>query len=478
MTVWRLLLLATGMGALSGPAMAETTADAVQQAAAGNILDTAAILAAARRSAPLLAEAEAAVRAAQARRLGADGAFDPVVDASAETRLSGFYDGRWIDGQVRQPFEDRGGYAYAGYRISGGRFPIYEDERYTNQLGEVRMGAIFALWRDRMIDARRLGRVQADADVALARTDALITAISIQRRALDAHAMWVAAGLRLGIYRDLLRLARERDSGVRRQVREGLVPAILQVENTQAILRREALVADAERGLDVAAARLSLFWRDEAGQPRIPDASLLPGRIAPVPAAPLPPPEGLPDRPDLAALDVRLARAGAQLAQDRNMLQPRLDLKLEASQDIGAIGPGGSSRSGTETKVGVIFSVPLGQRAAQGKLAETEAQLSALSIQRQRIAEDITAQLAAVTTDVVATGRLLQLSEQEAKQAEALAVAERRRLQLGTSDLLRVALREEAAADAEIRVVDAALRKALAHADLAAATADLTVLGL
>jgi hypothetical protein len=51
-------------------------------------------------------------------------------------------------------------------------------------------------------------------------------------------------------------------------------------------------------------------------------------------------------------------------------------------------------------------------------------------------------------------------------------------MQLGTSDLLRVALREEAAADARVREVDAALRQALARAELAAATADLTLLGL
>jgi post-segregation antitoxin (ccd killing protein) len=87
-------------------------------------------------------------------------------------------------------------------------------------------------------------------------------------------------------------------------------------------------------------------------------------------------------------------------------------------------------------------------------------------------------QLAAVSTDVGATAKLLALARDDAVQAEALARAERRRLNLGTSDLLRVALREEGAADARVREVDAALRQALAHAELAAATADLPILGL
>jgi outer membrane protein TolC len=441
-------------------------------------LELADVLAAARRNAPLLVEAEAQARIARARRLAADGAFDSTVDVSAETRLSGTYDGRYVDGRYVQPFSNRGGYAYGGYRLSDGSFPIYEDERFTNQLGEVRLGALFALWRDRAIDERRLARTQADAAITLAETEALIVAIGVQRRALEAHAVWVAAGLRLAAYRDLLAVAREREDGLQRQAREGAVPTILVTENRQAVLRREALVADSERGLEVAAARLSQFWRDADGEPRLPPAARLPARIEVVPAAPLPPGRQLPDRPDIAAVDTRIAQARERLAQDRNALLPRLDLKVEASQDIGPIGEGGPSRSGTETKVGLSFSVPLQRRAAQGKLAETEASIAVLEAQRRRIAEDIGVQLQAVSTDVTAAARLLSLVENEAREAEVLAQAERRRMQLGSSDLLRVALREEAAADARVRQVDAALRRALAHAELAAATADLRLLGL
>jgi outer membrane protein TolC len=446
--------------------------------ASADPLELAEVLAAARRNAPLLVEADAQTRAAQARRLTADGAFDTAVEASVETRLSGFYDGRYLESNVVQPFSNRGGYAYGGYRLSGGNFPIYEDERFTNQLGEVRLGALFALWRDRAIDERRLARSQADAGIALAQTEALIAAVGVQRRALEAHALWVAAGLRLAAYRDLLAVAEERQAGLERQAREGAVPAILVTENLQAIRRRQALVADSERALAVAAARLSLFWRDSDGEPQMPPASRLPARLETVAIAPLPPGNELPNRPDVAAVENRIAQARERLAQDRNVLQPRLDLKVEASQDIGAIGEGGSSRSGTETKVGLSFSVPLQRRAALGKVAETEASIAVLEAQRRRIAEDIGVQLSAVSTDVKAAAQLLALVEDEARQAEAVAQAERRRMQLGTSDLLRVALREEAAADARVREVDAALRQALARAELAAATADLNLLGL
>ncbi len=446
--------------------------------ASADPLDLAEILETTRRNAPVLLEAEARRRAADARRLEADGAFDTSIDALAETRLSGTYDGRYFDSEVKQPFTNRGGYAYGGYRLSDGTFPIYEDERFTNQLGEVRLGAIFALWRDRAIDERRLARSLADAGVDLADTEALIAAVGLQRRALEAHALWVASGLRLAAFKDLLAVASERQAGIERQVREGAVPAILATENRQAILRRQSLVADAERALGVAAARLSVFYRSPAGEPQMPSPTRLPNRIELVPISDLPPEGVLPARPDIAAVDNRIAQARQRLAQDRNLLQPRLDLKVEASQDIGAIGEGGSSRSGTETKVGLNFSVPLQRRAAQGKLAQTEAAVAALEAERKRIAEEIGVQLSAVSTDVRATAKLLGIARDDATQAEALAKAERRRLDLGTSDLLRVALREEGAADARVREIDAALRQALAHAELAAATADLRLLGL
>lgn len=441
-------------------------------------LDLAEVLEAARRNAPVLMEAEARRRAAEGRRLEADGAFDTVIDATAEKRLSGTYDSRFVDSQVTQPFSNIGGFVYGGYRRSDGSFPIYEDERFTNQLGEVRLGAIFALWRDRAIDERRLARNLADAGIELAETEQLIAAVALQRRALEAHALWVAAGLRLAAFRDLLAVASERQAGIERQAQQGAVPQLLVTENRQAILRRQSLVADAERALDVAAARLSIFTRSPAGDPQMPPPSRLPDRIELVPIADLPRDGALPNRPDVAAVDNRIDQARQQLAQDRNLLQPRLDVKVEASQDIGGIGEGGTSRSGTESKVGLSFSVPLQRREALGKVAQTRAVISELEAARRRIAEDIGVQLSAVSTDVGATAKLLMIARDDAVQAEALAQAERRRLQLGTSDLLRVALREEGAADARIREIDAALRQALAHAELAAATADLRLLGL
>ncbi|MBY0582304.1 MAG: multidrug transporter, partial [Sphingomonas sp.] len=80
--------------------------------------------------------------------------------------------------------------------------------------------------------------------------------------------------------------------------------------------------------------------------------------------------------------------------------------------------------------------------------------------------------------DVQATEKLRALAEAEHDRATTMAQAERRRFTMGASDFFLVNVREEAAADASVRQLDAAYRQIVAQAELAAAAADLTALGL
>lgn len=436
------------------------------------------VLASARFHAPQVLEALARVRGAEGKLLSAEAAFDTIFSANAEQRLSGYYDGGIVEARVTKPLGNLGGYAYGGYRVSRGDFPIYEDERFTNKLGEFKAGAVFALMRDRRIDDRRFGRLQAQADIALADADRLMVAIGVQARAIQAYNNWVAAGLRLQIYRDLLKLSRDRQAGFRRQVETGARPSLILTENEQNLLRRETLVVQSEQALDVAATALSLYLRGPDGQPVVPPRSRLPdGFSAPLPL-PAQPRAMVLERPDLRSIDIRMQQASQRLALDRNAFLPKLDLKVEASRDFGDVGLGGSSRSGTESKVGLTFTLPLQQSAARGRIAQTRAEIEAFQ-QRRRMTEDqILADIDALGITVTNSAKLARLAAEEAERATAMAAGERRRFELGASDFFLVNVREEAAADAKVRRLDAAFRQIVAHADLAAATADLGALGL
>lgn len=437
------------------------------------------VLGSSRRHAPSILEAIAKTRAADGAVLAAEGAFDLLFSGEGFSRLTGFYDGTAVQAKAIRPLTDNGGQIEASYRVSRGDFPIYEDYSFTDRLGELKVRGVFALLRDRTIDDRRFGRRSALIDRDIAGLDALLVAIGVQQRAIQAYGQWVAAGQQARIYRDLLKLAEDRQAGIRRQVGLGARAAILLTENEQNLLRRKALLVSAERDLANAAQRLSLFWRDAEGKPQVAQAEHLPDTLAPL---------VVPDkvdlkavlerRPDIRLIEERLERGVAQLELERNRLLPSLRLFGELGNDFGEQGLGGRSRDGFETIIGFTFSMPLENRTASGKVAAAEASIAALEWQRRQTEEQISAEIAQLSNNLEAAERLAALVSAEVVQAEKLAAGERRLFESGASDFFLVNLREDAAANAAIRSLDAQFRLATAQADLIAVTSDLKALKL
>ncbi len=420
--------------------------------------------------APQIIEAMARQRQADARALTAEGAFDLVFNAEANTRPLGYYDGSTAEVSAYRPMQNNGGQIYGGYRVSTGSFASYDGKQITNQLGELKAGATFSLLRDRLIDERRGRRAVAETDIELAALDRDLVAIGVQRRAIEAYQQWVAAGLRVRIYRELYELAETRQKSIEDQIRLGARPAILGVENQQNIMRRKSLMVQAEQNLQLQANALSLFLRDGLGQPIVPAADRLPPRLTDgVTPRLVDQNTAIAGRPDLQALVTRIEQAGIRASLAANELKPRLDVKAEASKDFG---PGSPVRRPLEGAVGVRFSVPLERRAAKGRIAEVAAEQDALQVRLRFLEEQIGVEIANLRTQVGGAEKLAGLATAEAALARRMAEAERRRFTLGASDFLLVNLREESLADATIREIDANYRHAAAQAELVAALAD------
>lgn len=437
------------------------------------------VLRASARAAPQIVEALAKVRSAEGRAITANGAFDTVFEAEGRSRALGYYDGTVTSASANQPLGNNGGYVYGGYRVSRGTFPVYEDQNYTNRLGEVKVGALYSLLRDRLIDERRTRRTLASGDIDIARFEREAVAIGVQRRAIDAYQNWVAAGLRLRAYRDLLELSESRRGGLERQVQLGARADILLTENDQNLVRRRALVVRAEGDFQAAANALSLYYRDAAGDPLMVAPERLPASaeaLAGVAAAARANFEQR--RPDLQVLLARIDQGMARIALAQNDLRPRFDLRGEAGKDIGPVGLGGPTRTPLEAAIGFRFSMPLQNRVAKGKLVEAQAEMDALNARSRFLRDQIAVEVEGITINVGATEHLATIAEQERQLAERLATAERRRFELGSSDFFLVNQREETANDARVRLIDAQARIAAARAELAAATADRGALGL
>lgn len=421
---------------------------------------------------PQILAAEEQVNASAGRVLASEGAFDLQLEQKSQTRATGYYDGSVIDSRVVKPLPDFNTRLYGGYRIADGEFPIYEDEYRTNGGGEFKVGAIFSLLKDRDIDERR--HALRDRRLALSQSalEARLIQLSVQHRAMRAYLGWLAGGRALEVHRDLLALAETRQAGLASRVEDGDLAAVYLNENQQYILKRKGRLTEGERLLRERANRLSLYLRDVEGQPRLVAASAMPqgwpdlGKVeadgidATIAAA-------LAARPELGLKDADIERARNDLALGQNALLPKVDLNLEAARDAGG---GSITRQDTDAIVRLELAIPLERRQGRGKVAESRAKMAQLALERQLASDQIAVEIRNLSNDLLAAEQFVSLATQEVAQASLLARAEAERFANGASDFFLVNLREEAAADARLREVDAHLRYLLALADFHAAT--------
>ena len=426
-------------------------------------------------------EKEAAARADQ---LAAEGAFDLMLDAQAYSRLTGSFNTIYVDTKATQPLEQMGAEVFASYRLSNGRFPIYENIFNTNEFGEVKIGGVLPLLRNSSIDSRRFARRDADLAASQAELDVLLVKLKVQAEALGAYWSWVAAGREVAVYEELLEIAQARAIGLSREFQEGAAPRIALVENEQNVLRRKTLLAEAQRRFATASTSLGFYLRESGGQMvvparrHLPDADELRGLPSVEQLMRSSLSDAVANRPELANLAISIERARGTISLRRNDLRPRLDATAEISRDFGPIGAGGSTFDSTDTVVGVTFSVPLQRRGAQGRLDKAEAELRALELDRRRVSDELTVELENIVTNLEAALELTSLAEAELAQARQMVTAERRRFALGAADFFLVNLREETAASAQIRQIRAELNGRLSAANYDTAVMNLEALGL
>lgn len=433
---------------------------------------------------PQVLEAFEREAAARADQLGADGAFDLLLKGEYYDRLSGTFSGGFAKAEARQPLRPLGAEVFGSYRLSDGRFPIYENINNTNQAGEVKVGALFSLLRNREIDGRRFAIEDTRLAASQAQLDVLLVRLNVQHEALRAYWRWVAAGEEIRVFEELLEIAEARQVGLTREVNEGARARIALTENEQNLLRRRTLLEQARRDFLVASNSLGFYLRGENGQMVVPTREMLPDLermksvARPEVLAATPVSEVIQNRPELQTFKLALERANNRVALRQNDLQPSLNASVELSRDFGAVGDGGPTFDSTDTVVGLTFSVPLQRRTARGALQRAEAELRETELRQRRITDQITTDVANILTGLGAAIKLADLADAELKQANAMVQAERTRFRLGAGEFFLVNAREETAANARISAIRAQLAGRLAEASYNAATMNLKALGL
>lgn len=407
-------------------------------------------------------------------QLAAWGAFDTKIKGRTENQPLGFYENYQHSGGVNQPLYS-GGEVYGGYRIGRGSFEPWYLERETNRGGEFKTGFAIPLIRDHDIDARRADLWRATYDRQLAEPAIRQEVIMTIRDASAVYWAWVAAGQQFEIGKAALELAERRNQQIQRRVEEGDLDEPSLADNRRAIIQRQGKLIDLERKLVQTAIKLSLFLRDESAQPLIPtedDLAQFPEIIAydlvqlqnDITYA-------VQNRPELASLDTLVRRVRVDFAEACNETLPALDAISNISQDMGEPTSSKRDKSEFELEIGFEFEMPVQRRKGFGKMRSARAKLGQIAAKRQFTVEKISTEVQNAAAALDAAFQRVSAIADAVEISEELAQIERRKFELGESDLLAVFLREQIAIEAASDLMTAKFEYFLARADYTAALA-------
>ena len=426
-----------------------------------------------RRHYPLIQQAVASRTIASGEVLASQGSFDRKLQGFSNSQPLDFYENhRHSLGISRDTFW--GGELFAGYRIGRGSFEPWYLERETNRGGEFNAGFVVPLARDISIDANRAELWRSQLERSRVEPEIRGMIIGAVRDATVAYWQWVATAAHYEITQDVLQLGLDRKRFLKRQVELGEKAQIDVVDNERIILTRSAKATDARRKLEQAAVKLSLFLRDDLGQPI----------VTPIDAAQGVLPPSLPaqnwgeqadvalaqaNRPELAELQLARRQLAVLLRQACNEMLPEIDAGLLVAQDVGQPTSALRDKSELELEATITLSVPLERRRALGKARQLRGKIAQLRAKMRFASDKIALEAQVAHAALTAAAQRVDQTTQGLNLAKQMEEAERRRYELGESTLFNLNLREQQAVEAAVDRIAALYDYHVAQAEYAAA---------
>lgn len=427
---------------------------------ADGALTLAKVLQSVEESFPLLAVAEQQQVISQAKALSARGAFDLTLKGDAQWAPEGFFENHSLKTQVEQQTGLYGAKFFSGYRIGSGDFDLtFDGKRRTNHGGEIFAGASLPLLQGGIIDEARTKQQQADLEVEVAGAMVIARRIKVAKEASKAYWQWLAAGQQLRIAKDLLAIAERREEQLSKQVEKGEIPRITLVDNERLLANRNEFLISAQREFQKSGLALSLFIRDAEKRPIIMGITSLP-KAFPAPLSlessrqEIDIARAMEQNPKLRALALKRSQFEIEKKLRSNQKLPTLDFSVLASQDRNEDEPS-KTKGDFELYLGLEFKFPLQRRKAIGLMRVAQAKLRQIEAEERFMRNKIRAGVLDLLSEINAQSKRITQTSLGVDLSKQLAEAERSLFQQGQSDLLRVNLREEAVAKAEIKSVSA-----------------------
>ena len=417
------------------------------------------VIASVYRAYPAIEQARLERPLAEGQLLEANGAYDLKLDGYTLNEPTGFYRNyRQGVGLSRQTWW--GGYLSAGYRIGRGDFQPWYKERETDKGGEFKLGWALPLLQGRAIDAQRVYLFQSKLQIQAAEPTIQQAILQVSRDAAVAYWDWVAATATIKATTDLADLARQRREQLKAGVEANKFPEIDLILNQQLVAERQTKVLESQQKLQGTNYKLSLYLRDEYGQPMVPPDEWVPHHFPIVQKLPTADFQSdldaaLDRRPEPRSLQIQIQQVQYDQRLAQNNLLPQVDLITQGSQDAGDPASVANDKSRFLLVVGLEGQVPIQRRKARGKIQQASAKIGQLD-QKLRLQRD------KIGTELRTANNALSVSAQIIEQAElslsaSLETLSRYRFgfERGKVDLIYINLLEVKSNELSIKLIEA-----------------------
>ncbi|MCS6838256.1 MAG: TolC family protein [Bdellovibrionaceae bacterium] len=334
-----------------------------------------------------------------------------------------------------------------------GSFPPYYGEKNTGSEGRTKIGVYVPLLRDLLIDSARLNlKVQKLSELS-AEQQLRLKKVEVFAQAAQTYWLWRSSEENRKTLDQLVNLALENNTFIRKRVEKGDAAPLELVENQKILAQRLAQRASLENIEQQSVLQLSLFYRPN-GIPSIPKSLGEPW----LKQAPKTLPylqyelKALREFPDLQKLSLELQKNQIQRDFFRWNQFPYINLQLETHRYLGILPP--SRTEPYEHYLGLELSFPLLNLQARNQKRALEQKISAQQWELDLKEDLLKTKFHILKTDIEKTFEQLQNAQQELEASQKLAEAERKRFQLGGSSLFLVNVRESEAAQARLKVSD------------------------
>lgn len=399
---------------------------------------------------------------------GAKGAFDAKAVSDYRRQLKGDYKTTVARSFLVKPLGLANSKIYAGAEEvsnSAGRLsPVYNtgNPATTGQPGIYSvLGLQLSLWKNLTLDPSRAALKTARFDATIAKAQKKLTELDIGRLGQLAYWEWVTAQKVKNAYEELLKNGETRNQYLEARTKKGDIAQIVVTENEQYVASRKGSLQAARERLLRSEYALSMFHRDENGEPIILASGEAfedyPANLA----------DYLKDidlnssiddlikkRPDMRNLSTYVERTVVDLELAKQDLRPQVDVSTEYYKRSAA----GTNMPDDYLMVLAQVSIPIERNLGNGNIAAARA--------RQMVAQrELSYGLQSYKYEVMASRQalLLQLeqvtqSEIEYTKSKELVTSESYKFKSGGGNLFLVNIREQAQASAEASFHESRLR--------------------